>query len=164
MSLWRALFLIIVTQLLMATTCVKQQGAYLATINLSSCPDHGYNLPNFSETEDLILTQDTHSNFQCRNFKPYTKMTKETLNNHSIQFLLRLKKEKSACSIEFMIPRYCGVNQKCDDDINLIQSYESYQNLQGLLYQFLFSDKSIKFIDETKYSKLDQDDYTKLCN
>lgn len=162
MKLIRVIFLVFCTQFLMATSCIKRQGAQINTYKLSSCPKEDYVLPNFAETEDLILTQESSDDFKCRNFKSYAKMTKEGIETGYWEFLVKIEKDKFGCSLEVMTPRYCRTNESCSVIPKDIHRYVT--ELEKTLAQFLFrEDKSISITGESAVVVMEEGEFKKLC-
>ena len=128
----------------MATSCLRQDGAQIDTYKLSSCPSEEYVLPNFAETEGLILTQDPESNFKCLSFKAYTKMTKETIDPKMWDFLVKINIEKTDCTVQVMTRRLCLANQDCNNTPTDLERY--LPNIKKIVSEFLFRDKNTGYL------------------
>ncbi len=148
----------------MATSCFKKQGAQIDTFKLSSCPKKDFTLPNFAETEDLILTQSSSENFKCRNFKSYAKMTKEGIGIEAIEwnFLIKISEEKIGCNVQIMIPRYCSQNRPCSTIAENIHRY--VPDLEKTLAQLFFRDNSISIVSKSAAVFIEEDEFKKLCD
>lgn len=147
--------------LLPGFTCIKRAGVQLNTYTLSDCPAAEYTLPNFSETEDLILTQDDSPRLSCKDYKGYTIMNKEKINNEAVDFMLKYDVQNSKCNITLLIDRYCSPGDpECLKGEKPVELY--LYNIKQLIPEFLFKNQKIS-ATETAAIIVTGQEYADLC-
>ena len=146
------------------STCGKISGVQVNSYVLSSCPNHDYKIPNLAETDALIFTQSDVKSIVCSDFKYFTVMNKEKIDNKPEDIALQIERKDSNCVVKFLKRRFCRINElNCLEKNPKIHPTSFEYDFKDLLPKFLFNEKKITVVKEADPIIITGNEFKNLC-